>query len=79
MVAMLKMEQRRFWVGCILILVGIILIFLGFYEEPVGELSGSLLAATGEVFTLGGSFCGIDAYVEYKVRKLNHNNNDKNS
>lgn len=79
MVAMLKMEQRRFWVGCILILVGIILIFLGFYEAPVGELSGSLLAATGEVFTLGGSFCGLDAYVEYKVRKLNHNNNDKNS
>lgn len=76
---MLKMEQRRFWVGCILILVGIILIFLGFYEEPTGELSGSLLAATGEVFTLGGSFCGLDAYVEYKVRKLNHNNNDKNS
>lgn len=76
---MVKVEQRRFWVGCILILVGIILIFLGFYEEPVGELSGSLLAATGEVFTLGGSFCGLDAYVEYKVRKLNRNNNDKNS
>lgn len=76
---MVKVEQRRFWVGCILILVGIILIFLGFYEEPVGELSGSLLAATGEVFTLGGSFCGLDAYVEYKFRKLNHNNNDKNS
>lgn len=76
---MLKMEQRRFWVGCILILVGIVLIFMGFYQEPVGELSGSLLAATGEVFTLGGSFCGLDAYVEYKVRKLNHNNNDKNS
>lgn len=79
MVDMVKVEQRRFWVGCILILVGIILIFMGFYEEPVGELSGSLLAATGEVFTLGGSFCGLDAYVEYKVRKLNHSNNDKNS
>lgn len=76
---MVEMEQKRFLVGCILILVGIILIFLGFYEKPVGELSGSLLAATGEVFTLGGSFCGLDAYVEYKVRKLNHNNNDKNS
>lgn len=74
-----KLEQRRFWVGCILILVGIVLIFMGFYQEPVGELSGSLLAATGEVFTLGGSFCGLDAYVEYKIKKLNNNNNDKNS
>ena len=74
---MLKIEQRRFWVGCALIIVGVVLIFLGFYQEPVGELSGSLLAATGEIFTLGGSFCGLDAYVEYKIRKLNNNEQNR--
>lgn len=66
------MEARRFWLGCVLILVGIILIFLGFYVEPVGELSGSLLGAVGEVFTLGGALVGADAYVEYRIKKIVH-------
>lgn len=74
------MEQRRFWLGCVLIVVGIILIFLGFYIEPVGELSGSLLGAVGEVFTLGGALVGADAYVEYRIKKIFHDKNaDKES
>lgn len=71
------MEQRRFWLGCALILVGIVLIFLGFYVEPKGELSGSLLGAVGEVFTLGGALVGADAYVEYRIKKMIHNNQNK--
>lgn len=69
------MEARRFWLGCVLILVGIILIFLGFYVEPKGELSGSLLGAVGEVFTLGGALVGADAYVEYRIKKIVHDKN----
>ena len=69
------MEQRRFWLGCVLIVVGIVLIFLGFYVEPVGELSGSLLGAVGEVFTLGGALVGADAYVEYRIKKIVHDKN----
>lgn len=71
------MEQRRFWLGCVLIVVGIVLIFLGFYTYPKGELSGSLLGAVGEVFTLGGTLVGADAYVEYRIKKLIHNNENK--
>ena len=71
------MEQRRFWLGCFLIVVGIVLIFLGFYAEPVGELSGSLLGAVGEVFTLGGALVGADAYVEYRIKKLIHKQENK--
>ena len=71
------MEQRRFWLGCILIVVGIVLIFLGFYAKPVGELSGSLLGAVGEVFTLGGALVGADAYVEYRIKKLIHKQENK--
>ena len=73
------MEQRRFWLGCALIVVGVVLIFLGFYAPPLGELSGSLLGAVGEVFTLGGALVGADAYVEYRIKKLLHNNDKKNS
>lgn len=71
------MEQRRFWLGCILIVVGVVLIFLGFYTYPKGELSGSLLGAVGEVFTLGGALVGADAYVEYRIKKLIHNKDKK--
>lgn len=71
------MEQKRFWLGCVLIVVGIVLIFLGFYTEPIAELSGSLLGAVGEVFTLGGALVGADAYVEYRIKKLIHNKENK--
>lgn len=77
MVAMLKMEQRRFWVGCILILVGVVLVFLGFYAKPIGEISGSVLGGTGEFLTLGGSLIGADAYVEYRIKKLLHDKNEQ--
>ena len=73
----INMEARRFWLGCILIVVGVVLIFLGFYVEPKGELSGSLLGAVGEVFTLGGALVGADAYVEYRIKKMIHNKENK--
>jgi len=46
---------------------GLILLFLGVYIEPQGQIHESLLVAFGETATFAGALFGID-YV-YKKRK----------
>lgn len=64
-----KIETRRFWLACCMIVAGIILLFLGFYTEPTGTISSSVLGAAGEIFVFAGSLLSLDSYVEYKIRK----------
>lgn len=65
-------EKSRFLFGVILVLVGVILIFLGFYTPPVGEIHTSVLGATGELLCLGGALIGADSYLEFKMNKMFH-------
>lgn len=71
-------EKKRFWLGVCMVAVGTILTFMGFWVEPIGEISGSVLGATGEFLTLGGALVGADAYVEYRIKKMIHKNNKTN-
>lgn len=70
-------EKKRFWLGVAMIVVGTILTFMGFWVEPVGQISGSVLGATGEFLTLGGALVGADAYVEYRIKKLIHKDDNQ--
>lgn len=60
----------QFVSACIIILVGIVLIFLGFYAVPVGEISASVLTAIGECFTFAGSLWSIERTYDYKTKKI---------
>lgn len=71
-------EKKRFWLGVCMIAVGTALIFMGFWTNPIGEISGSVLGGTGEFLTLGGALVGADAYVEYRIKKMIHRNNEEN-
>ena len=51
----------------VLIITGVILLFLGFYTSPVGEIHDSILIAYGEVSTFSGALLGIDYTYKYKV------------
>ncbi len=73
------MEKKRFWLGVVLAVVGIVLIFFGFFTPPVGEIHGSVLGAVGELLTLSGALVGADAYVELKVKKMFHQENKDNN
>lgn len=53
----------------ILIIVGVILLFLGFGADPYGEIHDSVLVAYGEVSTFAGSLLGIDYTYKYKMYK----------
>ena len=46
------------------------LLFLGFYAVPIGEISASVLTAYGETATFAGSLLGIDYTYRYKRDKL---------
>lgn len=65
-------EKGRFLFGVILVVIGVVLIFLGFYTPPVGEIHTSVLGATGELLCLGGALIGADSYLEFKMKKMFH-------
>lgn len=66
----MKSERNRFILGVFLIIVGVVLIFCGFYTPPVGEIHSSVLGAVGELLTVGGALLGIDVYFDHKMRKI---------
>ena len=55
-------------ISVVLIIVGITLLFSGFWVMPVGEISNSVLVAVGEILTFVGSLMGID--YTYRFRRF---------
>ena len=43
-----------------LCLAGLLLLFMGFWCSPVGEIHGSVLVGFGEVSTFSGALFGVD-------------------
>lgn len=60
----------QFVSACIILIAGIVLMFLGFYAVPIGEISASVLSAIGECFTFAGALWGIERAYNYRTRKL---------
>lgn len=59
------------WIAaCIAFLTGIGLCIGGFFVPPAGEISGSVLTATGEFLTFFGSVFGIGEYAKIEMEKL---------
>lgn len=56
--------------GVLLVVTGIILLFLGFYAHPVGDITNSVLVAYGEVSTFAGALIGVDYSYKYKTFKI---------
>ena len=50
-----------------LIIAGIVLLFMGFYTAPPGEIHDSVLIAYGEISTFAGSLLGLDYHYKYKT------------
>jgi len=52
-------------IAVVLTLAGLILLFLGFFCSPQGEIDNSVLIVFGEVSTFAGALFGVD----YKYKK----------
>ncbi len=65
----LSQEQRltvQFWLGVGIVIVGLVLLFLGFYAVPLGEIAPSVLTAIGEIATFSGALIGVDYRYRFK-------------
>lgn len=56
----------QFVLGCIVTIGGLILLFIGCFIPPTGEIHSSLLVAFGEASTFAGALIGVDYHYRYK-------------
>ena len=67
------------WVAAVIaFLTGIGLCIAGFCVPPQGEISGSVLTATGEFLTFFGSVFGIGEFTRIKIEEIKSTNISKN-
>ncbi len=70
-------DNKKFWLGAVLAILGVAMLFVAMFIEPQGEVSGTVLGAVGEVFVLAGSLLGLDSYFDFKLNKfLKKDDND---
>lgn len=65
----LTQEQKltvQFWLGVGIVIVGLVLLFLGFYAVPIGTINPSVLTAFGEIATFSGALIGVDYRYRFK-------------
>ena len=64
-------------IATVLVAAGLVLLFLGFFAVPVGEISASVLTAFGEVATFAGALLGIDYTYKFRTYKIDKRYEDK--
>ncbi len=74
----MKTRDIIVWIAaCMAFVTGIGLCIAGFIVPPQGEISGSVLTATGEFLTFFGSVFGIGEYTKIQIEKLKQTSEDK--
>lgn len=62
-------EQKmtaQFLLGCTVVLAGLVLLYIGCYIAPQGQIHESILVGVGEAFTFAGALIGVDYHYRYK-------------
>ncbi|MBQ9587849.1 MAG: hypothetical protein IJR26_08340 [Bacteroidales bacterium] len=72
-------DDKKFWLGSILAILGVAMLFVAMFIDPKGEISGSVLGAVGELFVLAGSLLGLDSYFDFKLKRYLKKNDDGNT
>lgn len=58
-------------------IVGVVLIMMGFWVSPIGEIHNSVLVAFGEISTFSGCLFGVD--YNYKIKKYHGSDSTNNN
>ena len=56
---------------------GLLLIWVGLFIAPIGEIHPSVLTAIGEVFTFSGALIGVDYSYKYKRFKVEYDGKEE--
>lgn len=62
----MKKLTMQFLLGCVVTIAGLVLLFVGVFIPPMGEIDSSLLVAFGEVATFAGALIGVDYHYKFK-------------
>lgn len=70
--AKLKHVKLRWMIICAvaLVILGCLLILMGLFLPPMGEIHPSVLTALGEVFTFSGSLWGLNTHYRIKTDQM---------
>lgn len=68
----------QFIFAWVLVVIGVVLIFFGFFAEPIGEIDPSVLTAFGEILTFSGAILGIDYRYKFKSEELDRMDKNNN-
>lgn len=72
-----KVDKRKFWLGTVMAIAGVAMLFTALFIPPQGEISGSALGAAGEIFLVAGSLLGLDSYFDFKLKRYLRNEENK--
>lgn len=57
-------------IGVIVTFAGLVLLFIGVFVHPQGEIHSSVLIAFGEACTFAGALIGIDYHYRYRFQQF---------
>lgn len=57
----------QLWMAVIMSLSGMVLLYLGFWIDPEGQIHDSVLIAFGEIMTFVGALLGVDYTYRFKM------------
>lgn len=67
----------QLWLGVFLAVVGVALLWAGFFAPPLAQIHPSILTALGEIFTFSGALIGVDYHYKFKTIKYLCKDDDK--
>lgn len=70
-------ETIQFIASLVLLVIGIVLVFLGFYAVPIGEIHYTVITVFGMFLTFVGAIWQIDVKYEFKTQELMKNMHKK--
>ena len=68
-------DHFQYICAAVMLFSGVLLSFLGFFEEPTGEISNSVLWYFAQCLIWAGSVFGLTSYVDWKLRKFKESSN----
>ena len=61
-----KKLNAQMWLGVVIAIAGLGLLFWGLVTPPGGKIDSSVLIAFGEVATFAGSLIGVDYHYKFR-------------
>lgn len=62
-------KDLQIWLAILLLIAGVVLLFLGFFTNPIGVIHFSVLSTSGELFTFASVLLGLDYHYSHLLAK----------